>query len=64
MTAVLTGPDLADLRRVVDTALEEDLRYGQDATTAATVPATAVATGTARLKRSFARQMQRLRRQM
>ena len=27
-----------DLRRVVDTALAEDLRYGPDATTAATVP--------------------------
>ncbi len=33
-----------DLRRVVTTALEEDLRYGPDATTAATVPADAVAT--------------------
>ena len=30
-----TGPDLADLHRVVETALEEDLRYGPDATTAA-----------------------------
>jgi len=37
-------PDLDDLRRVVATALEEDLRYGPDATTAATVPETAVAT--------------------
>ena len=37
------GPDLADLRRVVATALEEDLRYGPDATTAATVPGDAVA---------------------
>jgi nicotinate-nucleotide pyrophosphorylase (carboxylating) len=37
------GPDLADLRRVVATALEEDLRYGPDATTAATVPDDAVA---------------------
>jgi nicotinate-nucleotide pyrophosphorylase (carboxylating) len=35
--------DEADLRRVVATALEEDLRYGPDATTAATVPADAVA---------------------
>jgi nicotinate-nucleotide pyrophosphorylase (carboxylating) len=39
------GPDLDDLRRVVVTALEEDLRYGPDATTAATVPAGAVAVG-------------------
>ncbi len=36
-------PDLDDLRRVVDTAVAEDLRYGPDATTAATVPAGAVA---------------------
>ena len=43
MTATQTGPDLADLRRVVATALEEDLRYGPDATTAATVPVGAVA---------------------
>jgi len=35
--------DLDDVRRVVATALEEDLRYGPDATTAATVPASAVA---------------------
>ncbi|MBL8925391.1 MAG: carboxylating nicotinate-nucleotide diphosphorylase [Pseudonocardia sp.] len=38
-------PDPADLLRVVRTALAEDLRYGPDATTAATVPATAVAVG-------------------
>jgi nicotinate-nucleotide pyrophosphorylase (carboxylating) len=37
------GPDVEDLRRVVATALAEDLRYGPDATTAATVPADAVA---------------------
>jgi nicotinate-nucleotide pyrophosphorylase (carboxylating) len=43
MTSTITGPDLDDLRRVVATALEEDLRYGPDATTAATVPADAVA---------------------
>jgi nicotinate-nucleotide pyrophosphorylase (carboxylating) len=42
MTDTMFGPDLADLRRVVATALEEDLRYGPDATTAATVPADAV----------------------
>jgi nicotinate-nucleotide pyrophosphorylase (carboxylating) len=43
MTGMLTGPDVADLRRVVTTALDEDLRYGPDATTAATVPGGAVA---------------------
>jgi len=36
--------DTDDLKRVVETALAEDLRYGPDATTAATVPADAVAT--------------------
>ena len=36
--------DQDDLHRVVTTALAEDLRYGPDATTAATVPADAVAT--------------------
>ncbi len=36
--------DADDLKRVVETALTEDLRYGPDATTAATVPADAVAT--------------------
>jgi len=41
----IPGPDLDDLRRVVETALAEDLRYGPDATTAATVPADAVAVG-------------------
>lgn len=46
MTAgVHTGPDVEDLRRVVATALGEDLRYGPDATTAATVPAHLVAEG-------------------
>jgi nicotinate-nucleotide pyrophosphorylase (carboxylating) len=39
------APDPEDLARVVRTALEEDLRYGPDATTAATVPADAVAVG-------------------
>jgi nicotinate-nucleotide pyrophosphorylase (carboxylating) len=38
--------DLDDLRRVVTTALAEDLRYGPDATTMATVPEDAVATAT------------------
>ncbi|MFB9931912.1 carboxylating nicotinate-nucleotide diphosphorylase [Amycolatopsis halotolerans] len=38
---VVDGLDVADVRRVVTTALEEDLRYGPDATTAATVPADA-----------------------
>lgn len=37
------GLDVADVCRVVDTALAEDLRYGPDATTAACVPAGAVA---------------------
>jgi nicotinate-nucleotide pyrophosphorylase (carboxylating) len=45
MTGVLAGPDLDDLRRVVAVALEEDLRYGPDVTTAATVPAELVAVG-------------------
>jgi nicotinate-nucleotide pyrophosphorylase (carboxylating) len=45
-TGIESGPDLDDLRRVVATALQEDLRYGPDATTAATVPADAVAVGT------------------
>ncbi|MBK1786239.1 carboxylating nicotinate-nucleotide diphosphorylase [Prauserella cavernicola] len=39
----MTALDLDDLRRVVTTALAEDLRYGPDATTAATVPAEATA---------------------
>ena len=38
-------PDPDDLLRVVRTALAEDLRYGPDSTTAATVPADAVAIG-------------------
>ena len=38
------GPDEID--RVISTALAEDLRYGPDATTAACVPAGAVATAT------------------
>ena len=41
----LSGPDLDDLRRVVETALAEDLRYGPDATTEATVPESAMAVG-------------------
>ena len=40
------GIDAGELRRVISTALEEDLRYGPDATTAACVPAGAVATAT------------------
>ncbi|MPZ82905.1 MAG: carboxylating nicotinate-nucleotide diphosphorylase [Actinophytocola sp.] len=40
----MTDLDMTDVRRVVAVALEEDLRYGPDATTAATVPADAVAT--------------------
>ena len=38
------GLDLDDVERVVGTALGEDLRYGPDATTAATVDPTAVST--------------------
>ena len=45
MTDTVTGPDLDDLERVVETALAEDLRYGPDVTTAATVPADTVAVG-------------------
>ncbi len=37
------GLDVDDVHRVVNAALTEDLRYGPDATTAATVPADAVA---------------------
>jgi nicotinate-nucleotide pyrophosphorylase (carboxylating) len=51
VTGTITGPDVGDLRRVVATALEEDLRYGPDATTAATVPAGAVAVGAFTLRR-------------
>jgi nicotinate-nucleotide pyrophosphorylase (carboxylating) len=40
------GVDADDIHRVVSTALEEDLRYGPDATTAACVPASAVAAAT------------------
>lgn len=38
------GFDLAELGRLLDAALDEDLRYGPDATTAATVPADALTT--------------------
>lgn len=45
MTGTATlAPDTEDLARVVATALREDLRYGPDVTTEATVPADAVAT--------------------
>ncbi|WP_127782554.1 carboxylating nicotinate-nucleotide diphosphorylase [Rhodococcus sp. X156] len=46
-TTLLTrqGLDVEDVRRVVATALGEDLRYGPDVTTTATVGADAVATG-------------------
>jgi nicotinate-nucleotide pyrophosphorylase (carboxylating) len=40
------GLDTAEVNRVIATALEEDLRYGPDATTAACVPPGAVATAT------------------
>src|SRR3954469_17074240 len=39
----MTDLDLDDARRAIAVALEEDLRYGPDATTEATVPADAVA---------------------
>jgi nicotinate-nucleotide pyrophosphorylase (carboxylating) len=46
-TAAFDGNlDTDDVKRVVATALEEDFRYGPDATTAACVPAGAVATAT------------------
>jgi nicotinate-nucleotide pyrophosphorylase (carboxylating) len=41
---IAAGIDAADAERVVRGALEEDLRYGPDVTTEATVPADAVAT--------------------
>lgn len=47
----MTDLDLADVRRVVETALQEDLRYGPDATTNATVPADAVATAELTLRK-------------
>ncbi|MBA2310486.1 MAG: carboxylating nicotinate-nucleotide diphosphorylase [Pseudonocardiales bacterium] len=40
---MIAPPDADDLRRVVDSALAEDLRYGPDVTTMACVPADAVA---------------------
>ncbi len=40
---VAAGLDVDDVHRVISTALEEDLRYGPDATTAACVPSGAVA---------------------
>jgi nicotinate-nucleotide pyrophosphorylase (carboxylating) len=45
VTAELTaaGLDPTDIHRIVSTALAEDLRYGPDATTTATVPADAIA---------------------
>jgi nicotinate-nucleotide pyrophosphorylase (carboxylating) len=43
---VVTGVEAEDIHRVIKAALEEDLRYGPDATTAACVPASAVAAAT------------------
>ncbi|MBX4168339.1 nicotinate-nucleotide pyrophosphorylase [carboxylating] [Rhodococcus pyridinivorans] len=43
-TALPDGLDLAETRELVRKALDEDLRYGADVTTDATVPADAVAT--------------------
>jgi len=45
------GLDVEDVHRVISTALEEDLRYGPDVTTAACVPAGALATGTVSARR-------------
>ena len=44
MTIDLAEIDWDDANRVIQLALEEDLRYGLDATTLATVPEKAVAT--------------------
>ncbi|MPY79793.1 MAG: carboxylating nicotinate-nucleotide diphosphorylase [Actinophytocola sp.] len=51
-TALLrvVGLDVDDVLRVVRTALDEDLRYGPDATTTATVPADARAVAELRLR--------------
>jgi nicotinate-nucleotide pyrophosphorylase (carboxylating) len=48
------GLDVEDVHRVISTALEEDLRYGPDATTAACVPAGAIATATVSPRRAGA----------
>lgn len=45
------GLDIVDVHRVVSTALEEDLRYGPDVTTAACVPAGALATASISARR-------------
>lgn len=45
-STAIPGLDTDDVRRVIASALEEDLRYGPDATTAACVPPGAVATAT------------------
>jgi nicotinate-nucleotide pyrophosphorylase (carboxylating) len=49
---VAAGLDADDVHRVISLALEEDLRYGPDATTAACVPAGAVATATVSSRQS------------
>jgi nicotinate-nucleotide pyrophosphorylase (carboxylating) len=49
---VAAGLDVDDVHRVISTALEEDLRYGPDATTAACVPAGTVATATVSSRKS------------
>jgi nicotinate-nucleotide pyrophosphorylase (carboxylating) len=45
------GVDVDDVHRVISTALEEDLCHGPDVTTAACVPAGAVATATVSARR-------------
>ncbi|MGB6165003.1 MAG: carboxylating nicotinate-nucleotide diphosphorylase [Pseudonocardiaceae bacterium] len=49
---VAAGLDADDVHRVISLALEEDLRYGPDATTAACVPAGTVATATVSSRQS------------
>jgi nicotinate-nucleotide pyrophosphorylase (carboxylating) len=46
------GLDPVDVRRVIGSALDEDLRYGPDATTSAIVPAGAVVTATVGSRRA------------
>ncbi|HHY07700.1 MAG TPA: carboxylating nicotinate-nucleotide diphosphorylase [Corynebacteriales bacterium] len=46
----LTPPSVEEMRRVVRLALEEDLRWGPDVTTLATVPADATATAQVRTR--------------
>ncbi|MGH3852940.1 MAG: carboxylating nicotinate-nucleotide diphosphorylase [Pseudonocardiaceae bacterium] len=47
-----SGLDAGEVHRIISVALEEDLRYGPDVTTAACVPAGAVATATVSPRRA------------